>query len=57
MNKAHDGSSNPVLRNLNGLLPDLTAFYKDVHSHPELSMQETRPRVWLRIGFAPPVTK
>jgi hippurate hydrolase len=25
-----------------GLLPDLEALYKDVHSHPELSMQETR---------------
>jgi amidohydrolase len=35
-------SSNPVLRNLDGLLPDLEALYRDVHSHPELSMQETR---------------
>src|SRR5215469_148863 len=35
-------SSNPVLRNLDDLLPDLEALYKDVHSHPELSMQETR---------------
>jgi amidohydrolase len=35
-------SSNVVLRNLDGLLPDLAALYKDVHSHPELSMQETR---------------
>lgn len=34
--------SDPVLRNLDGLLPDLEALYKDVHSHPELSMQETR---------------
>ena len=24
------------------LLPDLEALYKDVHSHPELSLQETR---------------
>jgi hippurate hydrolase len=24
------------------LLPDLEALYKDIHSHPELSMQETR---------------
>src|SRR5271165_2648508 len=30
------------LRNLDGMLPDLEALYKDVHSHPELSMQETR---------------
>src|SRR3974390_594899 len=35
-------SSDTVLRNLDGLLPDLEVFYKDVHSHPELSMQETR---------------
>src|SRR3974390_2232809 len=35
-------SSDTVLRNLDSLLPDLEALYKDVHSHPELSMQETR---------------
>jgi hippurate hydrolase len=35
-------SSDPTLRNLDGMLPDLEALYKDVHSHPELSMQETR---------------
>src|SRR6201993_182295 len=35
-------SSDPVLRNLDVLLSDLEALYKDVHSHPELSMQETR---------------
>jgi amidohydrolase len=34
--------SNTVLTNLETLLPDLEALYKDVHSHPELSMQETR---------------
>ncbi len=27
---------------LDGLLPDLESLYKDVHSHPELSMEETR---------------
>src|SRR5690349_22684276 len=32
----------PVLKNLDPLIPDLEAFYKDVHAHPELSMQETR---------------
>jgi hippurate hydrolase len=26
------------------LLPELETFYKDVHAHPELSMQETRTR-------------
>src|ERR1700761_9180601 len=28
--------------NIEKLLPELEALYKDVHSHPELSMQETR---------------
>src|SRR5205823_8329545 len=36
------------------LLPRLEALYKDVHSHPELSMQETRTAGlaadWLRAG-------
>src|SRR3954470_8896250 len=36
------GSADAVLRSLDGLVPDLEALYKDVHSHPELSMQETR---------------
>lgn len=31
-----------VLENLAKLQPDLEALYKDVHSHPELSMQENR---------------
>ena len=31
-----------VLTNLGKLLPDLEALYKDIHAHPELSMQETR---------------
>jgi amidohydrolase len=31
-----------ALDNLEVLLPDLEALYKDVHSHPELSMQEQR---------------
>jgi hippurate hydrolase len=35
-------SSHPALRNIDSLLPDLEAFYKDVHAHPELSMEETR---------------
>ena len=29
-----------VLANLDSLLPELETIYKDVHSHPELSMQE-----------------
>jgi hippurate hydrolase len=34
--------SNPVLKNIERLIPDLEALYKDIHAHPELSMQETR---------------
>src|SRR5579871_6577032 len=34
--------SEPVLANLDGLLAELEAIYKDIHSHPELSMQEAR---------------
>ncbi len=35
-------ASDPVLQNLAPCLPQLEALYKDVHAHPELSMQETR---------------
>jgi hippurate hydrolase len=35
-------SSDKAVLNIDGLLPDLEALYKDLHSHPELSMQETR---------------
>ena len=35
-------SSAAVLATLSELLPDLEAVYKDVHAHPELSMQEVR---------------
>lgn len=31
-----------VLTNMSKVLPDLERLYKDIHSHPELSMQETR---------------
>src|SRR3954453_16744279 len=41
MSNTHASSSDPTLRNLEGLVPDLEALYKDVQSHPELSMQET----------------
>ncbi|HEV2397422.1 MAG TPA: M20 family metallopeptidase [Candidatus Sulfotelmatobacter sp.] len=34
--------ANRVLANLGTLLPDLETLYKDIHSHPELSMQENR---------------
>jgi hippurate hydrolase len=35
-------SETKALQALDGMLPNLEALYKDVHSHPELSMQETR---------------
>ena len=38
----HQKSARAVLSSLDGALPDLEAFYKDLHTHPELSMQETR---------------
>jgi metal-dependent amidase/aminoacylase/carboxypeptidase family protein len=31
-----------ILVNLDKLLPELEAVYKDIHAHPELSMLETR---------------
>ena len=34
--------SEKVLSKLDGLLPELEPLYKDIHSHPELSMQEVR---------------
>ncbi|WHZ12449.1 MAG: Peptidase M20D, amidohydrolase [Burkholderiaceae bacterium] len=42
MNKTTGNASELVLKNLDRLLPELEALYKDVHAHPELSMQETR---------------
>ncbi len=40
---AQSGSqASAILAPLDGLLPDLEALYKDIHAHPELSMQETR---------------
>src|SRR5690349_9243557 len=42
MSKTHAGSSDAVFGGLDGLVPDLEVLYKDLHAHPELSMQETR---------------
>lgn len=42
MNTTTAIAAEPVLKNLDRLLPDLEALYKDLHAHPELSMQETR---------------
>jgi amidohydrolase len=39
----HPGSaSDVILQGLHGALDDLEALYRDIHSHPELSMQEKR---------------
>src|SRR5581483_10115105 len=35
-------SAEPALERLHSLLPELESLYKDVHAHPELSMQESR---------------
>ena len=42
MSHTKASSHGAALQGIGGLLPDLEALYKDVHSHPELSMQETR---------------
>jgi amidohydrolase len=42
MNPSTRQTRDPVLAGLDSLLPDLQAIYTDIHSHPELSMQETR---------------
>jgi len=42
MNTALPDPSSTFLANLPSLLPKLDALYKDVHAHPELSMQENR---------------
>jgi hippurate hydrolase len=42
MSETKPNASATVLANLKDFLPGLESIYKDVHSHPELSMQETR---------------
>jgi amidohydrolase len=42
MNAESHKDRGSTLANLKGLLPDLASVYKDLHSHPELSMQENR---------------
>ena len=41
MNTMKAISTDPVLKNLDRLIPDVEALYKDVHAHPELSMRES----------------
>jgi len=42
MSDATSNASANLLANLGGLLQGLESVYKDLHAHPELSMQETR---------------
>ncbi len=42
MNEAAQNPLEKLLLHLDGLLPGLESVYKDIHSHPELSMQENR---------------
>src|ERR1051325_7024688 len=42
MNTTKATAADSVLKNLDRVIPDLEALYKDIHAHPELSMQETR---------------
>src|SRR5689334_22609456 len=42
MDKKTTSPVNTVLAGLDSLLPDLERTYKDIHAHPELSMQEER---------------
>jgi amidohydrolase len=42
MNTQSAQADDPIAAVIEALLPDLETFYKDVHAHPELSMQETR---------------
>ncbi len=39
---SEEAQAQNVLSNLPALFPDLESVYKDIHSHPELSMQENR---------------
>ena len=42
MSTRSENASEAVLKNLDQLIPTLEALYKQVHAHPELSMQETQ---------------
>ena len=51
MNATVANSSDPAFGTFDALLPDLARLYKDVHSHPELSMQNSRTRDWRRTAW------
>ncbi len=40
--QARSKSASAILGGMKTLLPDVEALYKDIHAHPELSMQERR---------------
>src|SRR5271169_1143258 len=42
MSASNPNGAESVLNGLASLIPNLETLYKDVHAHPELSMQETR---------------
>src|SRR5690349_24731529 len=42
MSDRRPGSSRALWDGVQSMLPDLEDLYKDIHSHPELSMQEKR---------------
>jgi hippurate hydrolase len=52
MNTLTKAGPRSILQNLGRVLPDVERLYKDLHAHPELSMQETRTAglgaQWLR---------
>jgi metal-dependent amidase/aminoacylase/carboxypeptidase family protein len=49
--------SQTVLAKLRTLLPDLKSVYKDIHSHPELSMQENRTAGIASLAWLSPEAK
>jgi len=42
MNSTTTIAARSILKNLGQVIPELEALYKDLHAHPELSMQESR---------------
>jgi metal-dependent amidase/aminoacylase/carboxypeptidase family protein len=42
MTQGNGNQPTEILLNLDAILPELETIYKDIHAHPELSMQEMR---------------
>lgn len=49
-----ESASSAVVQGLDGLIDELEPLYRDVHSHPELSMQETRTHPAPHYGSSSP---